>query len=628
MDEYKNTGAVYEPDFPAAEKPEKTEYTCDVLVVGCGFAGLNAAWAAKMEGADVLVVDKGMPGYSGMSPFASSHQWFDEEMGDDLEAFVREMVIANEYMANLDWYRTWARYSKETYLRLKEWGILKQYPTGKETGHHTDGDWRHDDLRGYMEQNAGNDRRSCWTRTLKRYGIPFVPHTMLYDVIEQDGRAAGAVGFHVPSAEIITFHAKTVVLCMGGGSIKPSGFPTGCDTFDSDWIGYRHGLPIVGKEFDDFHFTTSYAPGNVLSNNGWQYAENIWLCGGDITKKNLEMRAKRISNSLITPRLDAALEGLPAYARSQVISPNGRGKSLSGNPSDPRTGKGTSPAPKGDAYGAAPGMHLHLGCGIWCGIDDLEGKTRLDGLWVAGDGCNGSCVSGSSYMNSTGFTSNFCSVQGYLAGKAAGKSALVRKQTVIAETVLQQYREEILDPRNREKGFSPAWARDQLAALMSPYWVSVVKTEQSLQSTLQLVLQLRDQVMPRLAARSPHELRMCHEMEHKILCAEMKLRASMERKESRGYHYRSDYPYRDDDYLCYLTITKDGDRMRFDRVSIKDEWKGNTDLPYAERYQYFRFPGEAAAKGLPEEPPAQMPWAGGSAKGPAPAEGNRQEGGK
>ena len=82
----------------------------------------------------------------------------------------------------------------------------------------------------------------------------------------------------------------------------------------------------------------------------------------------------------------------------------------------------------------------------------------------------------------------------------------------------------------------------------------------------------------------------------------MKLRASLERKESRGTNYRADYPYRnDEEYLCYLAITKGDDgAMTVDKIPVKDEWTGDRSEEYATRYG-VRFPGEAKAKGLPEE---------------------------
>ena len=91
-------------------------------------------------------------------------------------------------------------------------------------------------------------------------------------------------------------------------------------------------------------------------------------------------------------------------------------------------------------------------------------------------------------------------------------------------------------------------------------------------------------------------------MKHKALIAEAKLHASLERRESRGYHYRTDYPYRDDEnFLCYITVAQCNDgSMKVDRVDIKDEWKGDTSASYEERYATWRFPGENEAKGLPE----------------------------
>ena len=81
-----------------------------------------------------------------------------------------------------------------------------------------------------------------------------------------------------------------------------------------------------------------------------------------------------------------------------------------------------------------------------------------------------------------------------------------------------------------------------------------------------------------------------------------KNRAGIERKESRGLHYRSDYPYRDDkNFLCYVAVQKGKDgSMALSKIDIKDAWKGDLAQDYAKRYAW-RFPGEAKAKCLPEE---------------------------
>ena len=117
--------------------------------------------------------------------------------------------------------------------------------------------------------------------------------------------------------------------------------------------------------------------------------------------------------------------------------------------------------------------------------------------------------------------------------------------------------EEILAPLLVTNGCDPNWARDVLMGIMAPYWVCLAKNETAMESALAQVCQFRDEIIPKLRATDGHGLRLCHEMKHKALIAEAKLRASLERRESRGYHYRTDYPYRDDEnFLCCITVAQ------------------------------------------------------------------------
>ena len=589
----------------AADTPKTTEYQCDVLVIGGGFAGLNAAVGARKLGKSVVLVDKGQPGYSGMSAFPSSFRWFDPEFGDDAKAFKDCIQRGSEYIANLDWYQIWIDESKEAYQRLKDWQILAQFPKASAAGDYD----KTQDFVGYREKFVDFDRRTKFIKVLSDNGIECVARTMITNVISEDGKVIGAMGFDVPSGALVTFHAKAVVMCTGGGSYKPSGFPTAGDTFDGEYIGYQLGLPIVGKEFEDFHSTVSYAAGNAFLSNSWEYLENIWLCGGDVTAANAVAVATAKSKALVLQRIQKALNGVPLNDGTAITDvtkedTGRRGATLSANPNDPRKGKQNSPTPKEDIYGAAVGMCLHLSSGIFCGLDELAGYTGLPGFYVAGDGTNGSVVTGAAYPHGVGFTSSFCSIQGWRAGQAAASYADgVHLMTIPAERIADVTKE-IQAPMNVKAGLDANWARDVLQALMAPYWIHISKSEGTLRGALAQIEHMRDEVVPKLMAANSHDLRLCHEMRHKVLSAEMKLRAGLERKESRGVHYRSDYPYRDDkNFLCYIAARKGQDgSMSLSKIDIKNEWKGDLSLDYAKRYAW-RFPGEARAKGLPEEQP-------------------------
>ena len=72
----------------------------------------------------------------------------------------------------------------------------------------------------------------------------------------------------------------------------------------------------------------------------------------------------------------------------------------------------------------------------------------------------------------------------------------------------------------------------------------------------------------------------------------MKLRAALFRTESRGTHYREDYPRRDDPgWLAWVLLKEENGRMKALKKPIPKEWCPDLSQPYEERYP-ARFPGE------------------------------------
>jgi succinate dehydrogenase/fumarate reductase flavoprotein subunit len=586
--------------------PYEQRYSCDVAVIGCGFAGLNAAVTAKENGQSVLVIDKGRPGYSGLSPWPSSFRWFDPAR-DDAEACRNVIMKGGEYIANLDWYNIWIKESKNIYERLTEWKILAQFPKTSEAGDF----FEREDFVGYRETFDKFDRHQRWTAVLRQNGIPYLEHTMVFKLLYKDGKVNGVAGFHVPSGQSILVQAKAVVLATGGGCYKPTGFPVGGDTFDGEYMCYKLGLPISGKEFEDFHGSSSVAPGSAFWVNNWTYLENIWLCGGDMQKEDVQTYVKSKGMAMVMKRVKSAADGLPVVDGSEIQSIaeapyTRRGASVhyGMDGEEIRSGKMNDDMPAADSFGAAVGMCSHLASGVFCGLDDFSGSTGLDGLFVAGDGIHSTSVAGAGYPCGVGFTSCFCSIDGDHAGKAAAVYASKSDMPEITEDQISTSLKEISEPMNREKGIDPNWACDVLQSIMAPYWVLITKSEPVLKAALTQIEFMRDNVVPNLIARTGHELRLCLEMKHKVLSAEMKLRASLARKESRGNTYRTDYPYRDDkNFLCYITLTMDPDgKMTLRKVPVKESWTGDTAEQYNKRYIYY-FPGEAEAVGFEEQKP-------------------------
>jgi succinate dehydrogenase/fumarate reductase flavoprotein subunit len=93
-------------------------------------------------------------------------------------------------------------------------------------------------------------------------------------------------------------------------------------------------------------------------------------------------------------------------------------------------------------------------------------------------------------------------------------------------------------------------------------------------------------------AKDAHEWRMAQETKNMALTAEMMLRASLFRTESRGSHFREDYPRRDDPaWLAWVKIKKEQDEMITHKQPVPKEWWPDLTKSYEERYPNL-LPGE------------------------------------
>lgn len=107
-----------------------------------------------------------------------------------------------------------------------------------------------------------------------------------------------------------------------------------------------------------------------------------------------------------------------------------------------------------------------------------------------------------------------------------------------------------------------------------PYYALFIKSEKRLKAALSNIEFYRDHFLPKLIAKDTHDLRLVHETRNMMLNAEMKLRASLYRTESRGTHYREDFPEKDDNnWLAWIKIKQDKDGgMKLTKESVPKEW--------------------------------------------------------
>ena len=207
------------------QKRADKAYETDVLVIGGGMAGLFAAVKAHDAGAKVMMISKGRLGASGQTPFAKGMFAYDEKTAkmslDEFTAAVSRSALGTN---NPVYTRQMAEHSQARVNELKEWGFFDSVLYNKP-----------------------------FSKPITERNIPLIERVMITHLIKENGKIAGAAGFSLDAEQVITFHAKSVILCTGAGGFKPNGFPI-CDlTHDGTVMAYHIGAKVTGKEWNDGH---------------------------------------------------------------------------------------------------------------------------------------------------------------------------------------------------------------------------------------------------------------------------------------------------------------------------------------------------------------------------------------
>lgn len=565
---------------------KRIEIETDVLVVGGGQAGTFAAVKARQNGAAVTMVVKGAVGRSGLTPGANTFFIYDPSAGDNYDNYIKQFKSSGEYLNNMDFTEMIIRDSLKTYEEFASWGVITGTKAAFMNGTVT---------RSYEVVACGDPMRN----KVKEMDVNLIERAMITDLLMENGRVVGAVGFSQDDETIYIIKAKSVCLCAGAGAFKNMGiFPSNSITHDGDCMAYRVGAEISGKEFNDPH---------PLPTGGTPVPETIYH-GQDKVGNSGPTDTRNPSN--VDFDKDAIGFDLDmVFQANRGSIPSVRGARPDGPPPGDRPdGEG----PKGGGHGGRPemkpspyfpnsreqvvigtntGMSNHKGEGLW--PKDTSCASNIPGLFAAGDNLC-SMQNGSNYA---GFGTSFCgsAVQGAAAGTSAAEYAKSVKKAVVSSATVSKALETLVAPREREKGFSPAWVTRALQSTTLPYYVLWSKDEVRLQAALANIQHLRNNIAPLMIARDPHELRLAHETHNMLLNAEMKLRASMMRKESRGTHYREDYPFRDDkNWLAWIIIKQQAGEMVLEKREVPQAWHPDSSKSYEQKYPK-RYPGELEA---------------------------------
>jgi len=504
------------------------QLSCDVLVVGSGGAGLRAAIAAREQGVDVLVISKASPGKA-TSTTVSAGVFAGTPRGVSPDDHMARTLQAGRGINQLELVRVLVDEAPQRLQELIKWGINAEF------------------RQGYLYSLGaapmwGREITKCLIAKCKEMGVRFIGG-MVVATLNMEMGTAGVVAYSVESGKWMAIDARALVLATGGaGALFQRHDNPRRMLGDGYILALSVGAVLQHMEFVQFYpfgvaepeFPSFLIPprladhGELFNGQGEEIYEKY-----NITERPAGERARdRLSQALF----------MEIHRHGQEVWLNLTGVSEDDWHKDPFSG--STRKILGDRYGAAdkplriaPMAHHVMG-GIRI---DTQGFTSVPGLFAAGETTGG--VHGANRMGGNALTETM--VFGKRAGDAAARWAVSAKQSdkKIGVDELMTF---IQNSSKSKSEPDPKHLTGQLQQIM---WTSggILRDKEGLIKTLEAVKNIRQQAAESSLEGPPDDVQRILELRFSAATAALILEAARKREESRGAHFREDYPGQNDE---------------------------------------------------------------------------------
>lgn len=522
----------------------------DVLVVGGGIGGLMAAIGAAEQGIRVTVAEKANTKRSGSGATGNDHflGYYPELHGPDMEPIVKEVL--DSLVGFCHDTKLTRRFLEETFGVVKmwhSWGINMQ-PSGtwQCMGHAFP-----ERPRVWLKYD-GHNQKPVLTKVAKKKGATILNHHPVVDLIVKDGRIAGALALNLTTTppSITLIRARAVILATGTANrlYPPAGTPASLfnTAFCPSCAGaaqaqaWRIGAKLVNMEFPNRHAGPKFLArcGKSTWIGLFKYPDGK-LLGPFVTKPTRQLGdiTSDVWNSAFS---DVLRNGRgPAYLDCSQTAPDDLAFMRKGMESEGLTAvlnymkeKGLSP--EKHAFEFMPYEPHLIGRGLEI---DINGQTSIPGLYATGD------MVGNFRADIAG-----AAVFGWIGGQHAGKNCGNDALPDLTDDAWVQERTAFYNDLCAEKQNSAPWieankALQQITADYAAAGPYRVRSETLLLAGLKYLGDLRVTAAAEVQATCAHTLMRALETFDLMDCAEVIMRAALERKETRGMHLRSDFTF-------------------------------------------------------------------------------------
>lgn len=410
-----------------------------------------------------------------------------------------------------------------------------------------------------------------------KHGVEFFNEFYVLDqlITEVDGvkKSAGVVAYELATGEIHVFQAKAVIYASGGcGKFFKVTSNAHTLTGDGQAAVYRRGLPLEDMEFFQFHPTGIWrmgilltegarGEGGILRNkDGERFMEKYAPVMKDLASRDV------VSRSIYTEIREGrgcGPEGDHVYLDLTHLPPEQLDAKLPDITEFARTYLGIEPYT--DPIPIQPTAHYAMG-GIPTNVEGevlLDNTTVVPGLYAAGEVA---CVSvhGANRLGTNSLLD--INVFGKRAGIAAADYSQKADFVELPENPESLVVEQIERLRSATGNERVAELRRELQETMDAN-VMVFRTEQTIKTAVEKIAELRERyknvAIQDKGKRFNTDLLEAVELGNLLDLAEVMAVSALARKESRGGHYREDYPNRDDvnfmrHTMAYREVGDDG----------------------------------------------------------------------
>lgn len=533
----------------------------DLLIIGGGFGGLLAAIKSKEEQPDVnvLIVDKQTIGYAGK---AGKGGGILTALGpdDDLESFVEQHVKEiGDYLNDQELLYAYAREMTPNIEQLAQWGAEYQKDAdGKMSLIAREGT-------SWSLAAVDLDMMLPLRRKARKLGAKTMNKIQVVDLLKEGNRVSGAVGFDIIEGRFYIFKSKATILANGSCNYKVMRMWSSANG-DGIATAYRAGAEMRNAEFGNFYDLLN-TDTNTPAVFGHSYLYNAQ--GDNLFERYVNRPQPDIPLAIVLGIEKEVREGRGPVYLDYAAFQDYRSKLYSTQWNRPHHsafyGRAAEKFKQFGHTNQKPEVALAFHAELSPVKVDHNMKTTLEGLWAIGDtsyagsGWAGAVFAPPARKRGSGLGNALFSA--LRAAPPAARFAMDSAPVEVDPQQVARLKENVFDPMQRAQGVRPVEVVRDIQGIIVPVKYNLRRTRDRLEEALGK-LEVIQQKLPQLYAKDYHGLFNCHEARAMAVCAEMTFRSALVRTESRGWHYREDYPQRDDkNWLKWVIVKQEAGEM-------------------------------------------------------------------